>query len=131
MTRAARASWRILGPLHSLFLLTALALMLALGACATGPVTPSGSLAAAYDSLKAYNGLVAQTLERGRINAAQGGRALDAGRDVRLTVDKARDALTVCGNKLPCESFEAIMARVQPLLLELERKLREEEAAKK
>lgn len=127
MTRAA--SWRILGPLHSLFILTALALLL-VGCLATAPVTPSGSLAAAYDSLKAYNGLVAQTLERGRINAAQGGRALDAGRDARLTVDKARDALTVCGGKLPCDSFESIMARVQPLLLELERKLREEEAKK-
>lgn len=130
MTRAARASLRILGPLHSLFLLTLLALLLALGlaGCATGPPSPNAMLAGGYESVALYQRQVAVALDRGRINAAQGAAAVDAGEKARKTVDDARSALSLCGGKLPCDSFQSMLARLQPLLAQYERELREAEA---
>lgn len=103
---------------------------LVLAACALGPVTPTGAVGGAYDSLRTFNRLVVQTVDRGRISAAQAERMLAESRKVRQAVDSADDALALCGGKLPCDSFDTIMARLQPMLLELERRLREEEAKK-
>lgn len=134
MTRYARASWRIAGSASSLSLLfgTLLAVLtLALAGCAApSKVTPSGAVAAAYQSLQTVNRSVAQALDRGRITAAQGERALVESRKVRQMIDQADTALALCGDKTPCDSATQILERVQPLLLELERKLREEEAKK-
>lgn len=108
------------------------AVVFALVACTTaGPPTPSGSLKAAYDGVKVYQQLVGQTVARGRISADQADRLIDEGEKARKAVDDARDALSLCGGKLPCDSFETILRRVQPMLAEAERKLREEEARKK
>ena len=130
MSRALRilgAPWRILGPVHALFL--ALALIVWLGGCAGNP-TASGSLKAAYDGVATYQRLVGQTVDRGRISADSAERLIAEGERVRVQVDHARDALALCGGKVPCDSFEAIMRRLQPMLADLERRLREEEAAK-
>jgi len=109
--------------------LIAACMALLLAACmATAPVTPSGAIGAAYDSLKAFNGLLVQTVDRGRITPAQAERMLAESRKARKLVDDANDALVLCGVKLPCDSFDTILTRVQPMLLELERRLREEEA---
>ncbi|HCZ47997.1 MAG TPA: hypothetical protein DCZ11_03210 [Gammaproteobacteria bacterium] len=109
--------------------LTAFLAALLLFACASAP-TPTGTLKAAYDSVATYQQLVGQTVTRGRITREQAHRLIDSGESVRVQIDRARDALALCGGKLPCDSYDEIIKRLQPMLADLERKLREEEAKK-
>lgn len=108
-------------------LLALLALVIA--ACASNP-QPTGIIAASYETVKTYQRLVQTSVERGRISSAQAFRLIDDGEKVRAQVDKARDAFALCGGKLPCDSYEEIIKRVQPMLAELELRLREQEAKK-
>lgn len=110
--------------------IAAFVVALVLAACAATP-TPSGVLAASYDAVATYQRLVKSSVDRGRITSAQAMALVDQGERARGQVDRARDALALCGGKMPCDSYDEIIRRVQPMLAELELKLREEEARKK
>lgn len=102
-----------------------LALALALAACAT---TPRGTLVAAADVTAAYTSVVNQSLLRGRITGAQAQRELERIEKIRLVINDGWVALGACPDKTNCAGYMATIQQLQPMLLELERKLREEEA---
>lgn len=111
------------------FLATICAALL-IGCASVSTPTPSGTIGASYEAIKTYQRNVGVATDRGRINSATSFRLIAEGEKARKSVDDARDALALCGGKLPCDSFESIMRRLQPMLAEMERKLREEEAKK-
>lgn len=108
------------------FLLT---LVLALAACAA-QVTPSGTIAAAYEQVRVFQVQVGQSVARGAVSPATGRELVAEGEKARVLVDQAKDALVVCGNKLPCANFDNILNRVGPSLAEAERKMRQAEGKK-
>jgi hypothetical protein len=105
-------------------LLLAAALLLA-SACAT--LSLPAQLNNGYRTVAAYQQLVIQSLDRDRMSAAQGERALATARKARATLDTARLALAGCKPEAPCTEYSSLMQALQPTLAELERELRARE----
>jgi D-tyrosyl-tRNA(Tyr) deacylase len=88
----------------------------------------SSQLDAAYATTSAYVQVTTQSLERGRITAAQAARASASAKKVQATLDTARVALAGCKPEAPCTAYTDLMSSLQPALLELERELRARQA---
>lgn len=115
-------------------LLTALVALTILTACAgmqMGALSPERQLLNGYTVMTAYTRLVESSLDRGRLTADQGKRERARIDSVTTALDKADEALKLCTPAVPCTNFAQLMQQLQPALLEWERRLREEEAAKK
>lgn len=104
-------------------------LLIAISAACT-TITPSGSIAAAYEQVRVFQVQVGQSVARGAVSPAAGRELVAEGEKARVLVDQAKDALVVCGNKLPCANFDNILNRVGPSLAEAERRMRQAEGKK-
>lgn len=140
MTRAARAGWRNLGLTDALRILATMALLAATAiitwGCAgmvPGKITPAGAVDAGYQAIVVYHRTIGGAVERDAISSATAFKLIAEGDRVRAdVVDKARDALLLCGAAATsCPSVDVILKDLGPRLAELERRLRAEEAAKK
>lgn len=96
-------------------------------ACAS--VSPSAQIDMAYTSIDAYVNATQSALARGRITRDQALRAAANADEALSMVGRARAALAGCSS-MPCPAFTSAMQGAQPALLELEKELRRQEAAK-
>lgn len=132
MTRALAilgAPWRILGPVHALFL--ALALILALGGCAgTGaaPPGPNSILDAAYSTLGTFDEQVGSAAFAGRLKAAKASQLLDESERIRKQLGDARTLLRGCAGQVPCDPFDASLRGINDRLLEMQCRRKQAEA---
>lgn len=101
-------------------------IVLALAACAS-QITPSGSVAAAYEQVRIFQVQVGQTVTRGAISPAQGRELVAEGEKARVLVDKANEALLVCGAKPKCFDVDNLLNQMSGNLAEAERRLRQAE----
>ena len=103
---------------------------LMIGCASVAPPTPQGTIVAAYKSIAAYHDQVAIAAQRGVITPDKADALIDDGEAARKHVSDARAALTACGGKLPCPSYDRLLLAFQERLAAAERRRRQEEARK-
>ena len=86
------------------------------------------SLRGAYDVLTAYIEVMSSAYQRGRIDKEQAMKAQKQVEKAEVAIDSAATAVFNC--KSPCDP-QAILATLQPMLLEMERELREQQKKEK
>lgn len=110
------------------FILFAAALLLA--ACASMPDLRQ-QVGFAQAGVNSYLGYHEQALARGRISGAEAVKAGERAKQTNARIDEVRKALAACVDLTKCASAQTLLTNLQPNLLELERELREKEAAQK
>lgn len=98
----------------------------ALAACAT-TLTPSGAVAVAYSQVRMFQTQVGLTVQRGAISTEKARELRNKGDEMLVMVDKANDALIVCGAKPKCFEVDNILNQLNGSLADAERRLRQEQ----
>lgn len=111
-------------------LLALLATLVLMVACAGGPTTTNQSFETAYSGVEAYTTLAIGAKKRGRISDDQLRKAIANAEKAVVKLDFARQALTACAGKVPCDPYVELMKQFQEMMFAYERELREQEAAK-
>jgi hypothetical protein len=99
-----------------------------LAACASTP-TKNQATQKAYQTINAYVLLIENGIDRGRIDKATALARVATAKKARAKVEEAERLLASCKVE-PCDGT-SILQSVQPLLIEYERQLREQQGAVK
>jgi hypothetical protein len=106
--------------------LFAICALLFLTACAATTVTVNHSLQGGYQLINSYVTVMYSAYQRGRIDEPTARTAIERARKAEEVVDAAVVALGAC--KPPACDPTQILQSIQPMLMELERDLRAEQA---